>query len=84
VLGFKPGVNLACLAETMLLALEGDMSDHGIGQLIPLEEALWIDALARRHGFTLAPLHWGTVEIPAATIERFRDLLRFRQQASVV
>ena len=72
VLGFRPGVNLACLAETMLLALEGELRDYSIGQTIPLAEAHYIDSLARRHGFRLAPHHWGTVEIPSAEIERFR------------
>lgn len=84
VLGFKPGINLACLAETMLLALEGDRADHGIGQTIPLAEALWISDLARRHGFLAAPPHWDTVAIPSPAIERFRALLRLRQQAQAV
>lgn len=71
VLGFRPGVNLACLAETMLLALEGALVDHSIGQLIPLEEAHAIDAMARRHGFRLPPHHWRAVELSPGTIERF-------------
>jgi acetylornithine/succinyldiaminopimelate/putrescine aminotransferase/predicted amino acid dehydrogenase len=83
VLGFRPGVNLACLAETMLLALEGDPGDHSIGQTIPLAEAHFIDALARRHGFRLAPHHWGTVEIPDAEIERFRAAMPVRASQGV-
>lgn len=75
VIGFRPGVNLACLAETMLLALEGDTSDHGIGQTIPLAEAIWIEGLARRHGFRVAPPHWRAVELPTSVIERFRAVL---------
>ena len=84
VQGFRPGVNLACLAETMLLALQGDPVDHGIGQTIPLAEALRIDALARRHGFRLAPPHRETAPIPASAIERFKVLLRCGQQVNVV
>ena len=83
VQGFRPGVNLACLAETMLLALEGDPTDHGIGQAIALEEALRVDALARRHGFRLAPPHRGTLAIPEAAIERFRASLRCSPQVDV-
>ena len=75
VLGFRPGVNLACLAETMVLALEGELTDHSLGQTIPLAEALWIDTLARRHGFHLAPHHWAAEEIPAAALTRFRETL---------
>jgi acetylornithine/succinyldiaminopimelate/putrescine aminotransferase/predicted amino acid dehydrogenase len=84
VLGFRPGVNLACLAETMLLALEGELRDHSIGQTIPLAEAHYIDALARRHGFRLAPHHWGTVEIPNAAFERFRTAVPLRPRAHAV
>jgi predicted amino acid dehydrogenase len=84
VLGFRPGVNLACLAETMLLALEGELRDHSIGQTIPLAEAHFIDGLARRHGFRLAPHHWSAVEIPDATIERFRHAIPVRARARAV
>jgi predicted amino acid dehydrogenase len=84
VIGFRPGINLACLAETMLLALEGDTSDHSIGQLIPLTDALEIERLARRHGFKLAPPHWRTVEIPSSAIERFREVAHMGRQAPTV
>ena len=84
VLGFRPGVNLACLAETMLLALEGELRDHSIGQTIPLDEANFIDALARRHGFRLAPHHWDTKEIPEAVLTRFRAAIPVRARAQAV
>jgi acetylornithine/succinyldiaminopimelate/putrescine aminotransferase/predicted amino acid dehydrogenase len=50
-----PGITLACLAETILLALEGDSQDHGIGDDVALAEVDGMLALAERHGFALAP-----------------------------
>ncbi|NOT53278.1 MAG: aminotransferase class III-fold pyridoxal phosphate-dependent enzyme [Deltaproteobacteria bacterium] len=54
--GLPDGIQLACLAETMLLALEGDTRNHGIGDAVPLTEVDEMMALAQRHGFGLAPL----------------------------
>src|SRR6266851_9340738 len=48
------GVTLACLAETILLALEGERRDCGIGDHVALAEVDRVMALARRHGFRLA------------------------------
>jgi acetylornithine/succinyldiaminopimelate/putrescine aminotransferase/predicted amino acid dehydrogenase len=50
------GVVLACLAETMLLALEGEARDTGVGYDVAVAEADRLLALARLHGFRLAPL----------------------------
>ena len=84
VQGFRPGINLACLAETMLLALEGNPTDHGIGQTSPLDEALRVAALAERHGFRLAPPHRGTAPLPSSVIDRFRaSLLPCNQHVDV-
>jgi acetylornithine/succinyldiaminopimelate/putrescine aminotransferase/predicted amino acid dehydrogenase len=56
LLGLPDGVQLACLSETILLALEGDRRDHGIGDDVPVNEVDYMLSLARRHGFRLAPL----------------------------
>ncbi|MBS1153698.1 MAG: aminotransferase, class, partial [Myxococcaceae bacterium] len=52
--GLPPGIQLACLSETILLALEGDTRDRGIGDDVSLAEVDEILALADRHGFRLA------------------------------
>jgi acetylornithine/succinyldiaminopimelate/putrescine aminotransferase/predicted amino acid dehydrogenase len=54
LLGLPDGVQLACLSETVLLALEGDQRDHGVGDEIPLAEVDDMMTLAARHGFRLA------------------------------
>lgn len=53
--GLPAGVTLACLAETILLALAGDTLDHGVGYDVPLAEVDLMLALAGRHGFRLPP-----------------------------
>ncbi|MHC4562802.1 MAG: aminotransferase class III-fold pyridoxal phosphate-dependent enzyme [Planctomycetota bacterium] len=49
-----PGTTLGCLAESILLAMEGDENDRSIGQTLAVEEAEYIRALADKHGFRAA------------------------------
>jgi len=53
VLGCPTGVNLACLSECIVLAMEGVTRNHSIGNRIDYAEALGVFAAAKRHGFTL-------------------------------
>jgi predicted amino acid dehydrogenase len=52
--GFPPGLAYACMAETMLLALEGRFEDYSLGPEISLDQVREMGALAARHGFRLA------------------------------
>jgi len=52
--GFPPRMAYACMAETMLLALEGKMGDYSLGRDIKLEQVEEITRLAEKHGFKLA------------------------------
>jgi len=63
LLGFRPGILLGCLAETVLLALEGDDRDHSIGDKLDPAEAEYLRALAERHGFRAASPHCFGVEL---------------------
>ena len=81
--GFSPGINLACLAEAMLLALEGDFSDHSIGQTIPLAEVEYIAGLARKHGFSVAPPQWLNRELDDTDFKRGRAALSIRTATAV-
>jgi predicted amino acid dehydrogenase len=47
----RPGVVYACMAETVLLALEGRFESLSLGDQIPLENMEIIGALAEKHGF---------------------------------
>jgi predicted amino acid dehydrogenase len=54
--GLKPGQAYACMAETMVLALEGRYENYSIGKEVQLEQVREIAQLARRHGFRLSPI----------------------------
>jgi len=72
-LGYRDGVNLACLSETVLLALEGDYNNHSIGSKLPLEAMEYFRHLAGKHGFGLAGLRMGGREITEAEIQAIYD-----------
>jgi len=65
VLGYPRGVNLACLSETMVLAMEGTRRSHSIGNMIEYDEALAIFDKSRQHGFASAVLVDGQPWQPA-------------------
>jgi acetylornithine/succinyldiaminopimelate/putrescine aminotransferase/predicted amino acid dehydrogenase len=68
-LGYRDGVNLACLSETVLLALEGDYNDYSIGSNIPLETVNYLRSLGKKHGLGLAGLKMNNQEISDREIE---------------
>lgn len=51
--GFPPGMVYACMAETMLLALEGHTTDYSLGADLKIEQVEETARLAEKHGFTL-------------------------------
>ncbi|MEN6460659.1 MAG: aminotransferase class III-fold pyridoxal phosphate-dependent enzyme [Syntrophomonas sp.] len=69
-LGYRDGVSLGCLSETVLLAMEGDCQDYSIGVKLPLENIHYLRELGQKHGFTLAGLRMGNREITEEEIER--------------
>ncbi|GAC1544884.1 MAG: polysaccharide biosynthesis protein [Candidatus Velthaea sp.] len=50
------GTALACMSETMVLALEGRLESYTLGRGIDLPKVREIDALAERAGFSLADM----------------------------
>lgn len=54
--GFPPGTSYACMAETMILALEGRYENFTLGRSISVEQIEEISRLAKKHGFRLAGL----------------------------
>lgn len=51
--GFPRGMAYACMAETMILALEGRYEDFSIGKDLQLNRVIEIGKLAQKHGFEL-------------------------------
>ncbi|MGQ9731170.1 MAG: shikimate dehydrogenase [Candidatus Zipacnadales bacterium] len=52
--GFPPGLAYACMAETMMLALEKRFEDYSIGAELSLQQVRETGELAQKHGFRLA------------------------------
>jgi predicted amino acid dehydrogenase len=52
--GFPPKTSYACMAETMILALEGRYESFSLGKELELDKVREIGRLATKHGFKLA------------------------------
>ncbi len=52
--GFPPKTAYACMAETMILALEERYESYSLGRALSVERVREIAALAEKHGFKLA------------------------------
>jgi len=52
----RSGNIVGCLAETILLSLEGEYSNHSISSSLSLAEASLLRSIMYKHGFRLAPL----------------------------
>ncbi|CCO08689.1 Shikimate/quinate 5-dehydrogenase [Desulforamulus hydrothermalis] len=52
--GFPPKTAYACMAETMILALEGRLESYTLGRELTLQQVEEIYHLGKKHGFKLA------------------------------
>ena len=52
--GFPPGTSYACMAETMILAMENRYENFSLGRDIRISQIDTISALAQKHDFKLA------------------------------
>ncbi|ACE85240.1 aminotransferase class III-fold pyridoxal phosphate-dependent enzyme [Cellvibrio japonicus] len=52
MIGSRPGINLACLSETIALAMEGVNHNYSVGPNIPFLEAKAVFNFSTKHGFT--------------------------------
>ncbi len=72
-IGLPPGTIYACLAETLLLALEQRYGHYTLGREIDPQKVEEIAAIGRKHGLELAPIRSFGKEVPP---ERFAALRR--------
>ncbi len=54
--GFPPGTAYACMAETMILALEERCENYSLGRDLTVSQVREIHRLGKKHGFKLAGL----------------------------
>ncbi|PSR21452.1 MAG: shikimate dehydrogenase [Sulfobacillus acidophilus] len=70
--GFPPQMVEACMAETMILALEGQLECFTLGARIEVARVREIRALAEKHGFSLAGFRRFERAIDDGEVERVR------------
>lgn len=78
--GFPPGTAYACMAETMILALEDKTEDYSIGRDLELEKVLEMGTLANKHGFRLAGFRAFERAVTEETIARVRERAERRRR----
>jgi len=71
--GFPPKTAYACMAETMILALEGRFENFSIGRDIDVAKTREIAELATKHGFKLAGLRSFERQLGDEAIAQTRD-----------
>lgn len=71
--GFPPRKAFACMAETMVLALEGRYEDYSLGRELELARIEEIRTLAAHHGFRLAGLRSFEHAVTETTINAVRE-----------
>jgi predicted amino acid dehydrogenase len=78
-LNLPPRTALACMSETMVLALERRLECYTLGRGIDLQKVLEIDEMAARCGFTLADMRAFDTAITPETIAATRAAAMLRQ-----
>jgi predicted amino acid dehydrogenase len=78
--GFPPGNTYGCMAETMVLALEGITTDYSLGKSLELDRVKEIGGLAKKHGFELAGFRSFERALPETKFDQVRDAAARRRE----
>lgn len=78
--GFPEGLSYACMAETMILALEKRYENFSIGRDMDIEKVDEIKTLADKHGFRLAGLRSFERVIDSSYIEGVKAAIEDRER----
>lgn len=78
--GFPPGTAEACIAETMILALEGRYESFTLGSHIEVDRVIEIAGLAKKHGFHVAGFRRFERAIPDMEVDAVRERARKKRR----
>ncbi|OIQ12016.1 polysaccharide biosynthesis protein [Neomoorella thermoacetica] len=79
--GYPPGLSYACMAETMILALEGRIENFTLGRELTVEQIDTINRLAAKHGFQVAGFRSFELPVSEEQVAAIRE--RARQRAAL-
>jgi predicted amino acid dehydrogenase len=74
--GFPPKTAYACMAETMMMALEGTYESYSLGRDLDADKTIRIGEIAKKHGFKLAGFRSFEREVTPEEVERIRKNAR--------
>ena len=80
--GYPPGLSLACMAETMLLALDGRYESFTLGKHVEVDKVRLIGSLAQKHGFKMANPRSFERPVTDDQIDAIRERARYRAAPS--
>jgi predicted amino acid dehydrogenase len=78
--GFPPGKAYACMAETIILALEGHYKSYTLGKDITLEQVEVIDRMAVKHGFRVSGFRCFELAVTDEKINQIKQI-SYQKQA---
>jgi fatty aldehyde-generating acyl-ACP reductase len=81
--GFPPDRVYACMAETMVLALEGRFESYTLGRALTVEQVEHMAELATKHGFRLSGFRSFEREVTADHLARVASRARARRGRAV-
>jgi len=81
-IGLPPNIAYACLAETIVLALDGRFENFTVGRNIEWEKVREIYRLGLKHGMKLAAISGVNGVFSDADIERVRELALAKRAAT--
>ncbi len=79
-LNLPPRTALACMSETMVLALENRLEPFTLGRGIDVRKVMEIDDMAKRCGFTLAGMRSFDTAVTAERIAQIREAADARRR----
>ncbi len=82
--GYPPRIALACMAETMILTLEGRFENYSLGRRIEIEKVMEIQHLAQKHGFKLAGFRSFNAPVTQEQIEMIKGNVKQLRQKSKI
>ena len=73
--GFPPKTSYACMAETMILALEKRYENYSLGRDLDVNKVYEMIELAKKHGFKLAGLRSFEKTVSEEDIYKIREII---------